>query len=120
SALGFYPVTPASVEYAAGAPLFKHAEIDFDNGKKLFINAPNNSADNVFVQSVTYNGKAYTKNYFNHFDFQNGGTINEQMGSKANKQRGTAAHDSPDALSRLYPYCFYTVAAKDEYPISEG
>ena len=99
SALGFYPVTPASVEYAAGAPLFKHAEIDFDNGKKLFINAPNNSADNVFVQSVTYNGKAYTKNYFNHFDFQNGGTINVQMGSKANKQRGTAAHDSPYSLS---------------------
>lgn len=99
SALGFYPVTPASVEYAAGAPLFKHAEIDFDNGKKLFINAPNNSADNVFVQSVTYNGKAYTKNYFNHFDFQNGGTINLQMGSKANKQRGTAAHDSPYSLS---------------------
>jgi putative alpha-1,2-mannosidase len=30
-------------------------------GKKLFINASNNSADNRFVQSVTYNGKAYTK-----------------------------------------------------------
>jgi predicted alpha-1,2-mannosidase len=99
SALGFYPVTPASVEYAAGAPLFKHAEIDFENGKSVFINAPNNSPENRFVQSVTYNGKAYTKNYFNHFDLQNGGTINIEMGSKANKQRGAGVQDSPYSLS---------------------
>jgi predicted alpha-1,2-mannosidase len=100
SALGFYPVTPASVEYAAGAPLFKHAEIDFENGKKLFINAPNNSADNRYVQSVTYNSKAYTKNYFNHFDLQNGGTINIKMGSRAAKQRGTAEKDLPYSFSK--------------------
>lgn len=99
SALGFYPVTPASAEYAAGAPLFKHAEINFENGKMLVINAPNNSADNRFVQSVTYNGKAYTKNYFNHFDLQKGGTINIQMGPKANKQRGAGVQDSPYSLS---------------------
>jgi predicted alpha-1,2-mannosidase len=99
SALGFYPVTPASAEYAAGAPLFKHAEIDFENGKRLFINAVNNSAGNRYVQSVTYNGKAYTKNYFNHFDLQNGGTINIQMSSKANKQRGTGEKDLPYSFS---------------------
>jgi predicted alpha-1,2-mannosidase len=100
SALGFYPVTPASVEYAAGAPLFEHAELDFENGKKLVINAPNNSADNRFVQSITYNGKAYTKNYFNHFDLQNGGTINIEMSRKANKQRGIGEKDLPYSLSR--------------------
>jgi predicted alpha-1,2-mannosidase len=100
SALGFYPVTPASVEYAAGAPLFKHAEIDFDNGKKLFINTPNNSACSRFVQSVTYNGTAYTKNYFNHFDLQNGGTINIEMSPKPNKQRGIGEKDLPYSLSR--------------------
>lgn len=99
SALGFYPVTPASDEYAAGAPLFKHAEIDFGNDKKLFINAPNNSADNRFVQSVTYNGKAYTKNYFNHFELQNGGTINMVMSPKPNKRRGIGEKDLPYSFS---------------------
>ena len=42
SALGFYPVTPAHPEYVTAAPLFKHAEISFENGKKLTINAPEN------------------------------------------------------------------------------
>jgi predicted alpha-1,2-mannosidase len=99
SALGFYPVTPTSVQYAAGSPLFKHAEIHFENGKKLTINAANNGAGNRYVQKVTFNGNAYTKNYFNHFDLQKGGTINFQMAPKPNKQRGTAQADFPYSFS---------------------
>ncbi len=67
SALGFYPVTTASVEYAAGAPLFKHAEIDFENGHKLYINSPSNNDTNRYVHTLIFNGKAYTKNYFKSF-----------------------------------------------------
>jgi predicted alpha-1,2-mannosidase len=99
SALGFYPVTPASVEYAAGAPLFPHAEIDFENGKKLFINAPGNNESTRFIKSVIFNGKAYTKNYYYHFDLQNGGIINIQMSNVFNKQRGTEEKDFPFSLS---------------------
>jgi predicted alpha-1,2-mannosidase len=99
SALGFYSVTPTSVEYAAGAPLFKRAEISFDNGKKLVINAPNNTAATRYVQTVNFNGKVYTKNYFNHFDLQKGGTINIQMGQKPNLQRGTRQKDFPYSFS---------------------
>ena len=99
SALGFYSVTPTSVQYAAGAPLFKHTEINFENGKKLVINAPNNSADNRYVQSVNFNGKAYTKNYFNHFDLQKGGVINIEMSQKPNKQRGSNQSDFPYSFS---------------------
>ena len=99
SALGFYSVTPTSDEYAAGAPLFKKIEIDFENGKKLFINSPENSVENRFVQSATFNGKVYTKNYFNHFDLQNGGNINIKMGPKPNKSRGIKEADFPYSLS---------------------
>jgi len=100
SALGFYPVTPASDQYAAGAPLFKHAEIDFENGKKLFINAPSNSADNRYVQSAIFNGKACTKNYFNHFELQKGGNIYLKMSSKPNKQRGINEESFPYSFSK--------------------
>ena len=99
SALGFYPVTPTSVQYATGSPLFKHAEIHFENGKKLVINAANNSANNRYVQKVTLNGNSYTKNYFNHFDLQKGGQINFQMTPTPNKQRGTAQADFPYSFS---------------------
>lgn len=37
SALGFYPVCPASGEYAVGAPLFKKAVIHLENGNDLVI-----------------------------------------------------------------------------------
>jgi len=97
--LGFYPVTPASVEYAAGAPLFQHAEIDFENEKKLLINAQGNNGDTRYIKSVTFNGKAYTKNYYNHFDLQNGGIINIQMSNVSNRQRGTEEKDFPFSLS---------------------
>ncbi|MDQ6901549.1 MAG: GH92 family glycosyl hydrolase [Bacteroidota bacterium] len=99
SALGFYPVTPASTQYAAGAPLFPHAEIDFENGKKLFINAPANTADTRYVQSVNFNGKAYSKNYFDHFELQSGGVMNIQMSAEPNKKRGIEEKDFPFSLS---------------------
>ncbi len=99
SALGFYPVTPTSVQYAAGAPLFNRAEINFENGKKLVINAPNNTAATRYVQSVNFNGKVYTKNYFNHFDLQKGGTINIRMGQEPNLQRGIQQKDFPYSFS---------------------
>lgn len=38
SALGFYPVCPASGKYAEGAPLFKKAVIHMESGKTLEIN----------------------------------------------------------------------------------
>lgn len=100
SALGFYPVTPASVQYAAGAPLFKHAEIDFENGHKLFLNAYSNSDKNRYISSVTFNGKEYTKNYFNHFDLERGGEIKIGMTAKPNMQRGTKPEDSPYSFSK--------------------
>ncbi len=100
SALGFYPVTPASVQYAAGAPLFKHAEIDFENGHKLFLNAYSNSDKNRYISSVTFNGKEYTKNYFNHFDLERGGEIKIGMTAKPDMQRGTKPEDFPYSFSK--------------------
>ncbi|WP_239500820.1 glycoside hydrolase domain-containing protein, partial [Stenotrophomonas maltophilia] len=35
SALGFYPVTPASDQYVIGTPLFKKVTIHLENGKKI-------------------------------------------------------------------------------------
>lgn len=61
SALGFYPVCPASGEYVLGTPLFKQATITFENGRKLVIQAPENNARNRFVKTVKVNGKTYTQ-----------------------------------------------------------
>ncbi|WP_050697167.1 GH92 family glycosyl hydrolase [Anaeromassilibacillus senegalensis] len=82
SALGFYPVNMGSGEYAIGSPLFTKATIHLENGEDLVINAPNNSNENIYVQSVKLNGEAYEKNYFLHEDLAKGAVIDFDMGSK--------------------------------------
>ena len=49
----------AARTYAIGSPLFTKATVNLENGKKIVINAPNNSATNVYVQALKVNGKAY-------------------------------------------------------------
>ena len=40
--------------------------MNLENGKKIVINAPNNSRDNVYVQGLRVNGQAYDKTYLPH------------------------------------------------------
>jgi len=99
SAIGFYPVCPVSTQYVLGAPLFKKITVNLENGKQLIINAPKNSADNKYVNSMTYNGKLYDLNWVGHASLLQGAIINMDMTAKPNKQRGIKAADVPYSLS---------------------
>jgi predicted alpha-1,2-mannosidase len=99
SAMGFYPVTPATDQYVLGAPLFKKVTLTLENGKTVTINAANNSAANRFVTSLTVNGKPYTNNWLSHKALQQGGVLNFNMSAVPNKARGTKAADVPYSLS---------------------
>lgn len=100
SALGFYPVTPAVDQYVLGAPLFKKATLTLENGKTVTINAPANSAENRYVQSLQIDGKSYPKNYLVHSELQKGAVLNFGMSATPNKQRGTS--------ESAFPYSFST------------
>ncbi|MGN0229377.1 MAG: GH92 family glycosyl hydrolase [Muribaculaceae bacterium] len=99
SALGFYPVCSAGDQYVLGTPLFKKATINLENGNKVVIKAPNNSAENIYVKSIFYNGKNYTKNYYDYNSLLKGAVINVTMDSKPNKTRGITAADLPYSFS---------------------
>ncbi|MDW7691940.1 GH92 family glycosyl hydrolase [Flammeovirgaceae bacterium SG7u.111] len=79
SALGFYPVTPGSPYYALGSPLLKEATIQLTNGKTLTIKATNQSEENVYVKSVTVNGKKLEGTMLSHQDLMSGGEIIFEM-----------------------------------------
>ncbi|MDP4209244.1 MAG: GH92 family glycosyl hydrolase [Bacteroidota bacterium] len=100
SALGFYPVCPASDEYVIGAPLFKKATLSLENGKKVTIEAPANSDDNKYVQSVSYNGKKYSKMWLSHQALMKGADIKFEMSSTPNVKRGTDSKDYPTSVSQ--------------------
>ena len=53
SAMGFYPLQMGDGHYAVGSPLFTKMTLHLDNGKTLTVNAPNNSAKNVYVTGMS-------------------------------------------------------------------
>ena len=101
SALGFYPVDPVSGNYVFGAPLFDRAVVELGNGKNLVVETKRQSPKDKYVQSITFDGKAYSKAWFRHADVANGATIVFQLGNHPNKQFGAEESSAPSSLSSL-------------------
>ncbi|MEJ2879904.1 GH92 family glycosyl hydrolase [Pedobacter sp. GR22-6] len=99
SALGFYPVTPATDQYVLGAPLFKKVTLNLENGKTVVINAGKNSDANRYVNALKVNGAAYPKNWLSHSSLLKGATLDFDMTATPNKTRGTNPADFPYSLS---------------------
>jgi len=99
SAMGFYPVTPASDQYVLGAPLFKKITLSLEDGKKVVINAPANSDKNKYISTMTFNGVPYDYNWLSHKALMQGAVINVGMSDVPNKNRGTKDKDFPFSLS---------------------
>ena len=99
SAMGFYPVCPATNEYVIGAPLFKKVTISLENGKKVVINAPENNAENKYIKAASVDGKPYTKNWISHSALMDGLTIDFEMAPTPNKKRGINKEDFPYSFS---------------------
>ena len=100
SALGFYPVNPASSQYIIGSPLVDQSIMFLATGKTFRVLSLNNSDKNIYIQSATLNGKPYSKNYITHQDIMSGGVLELSMGSKAGKKWGTKIGDVPVSMSR--------------------
>jgi len=100
SALGFYPVCPATDQYVLGAPLFPKTTLHLPSGKDVVLNAPKNSAANRYVDALTVNGKPYDKNWLSHEELLKGAVLDFDMSATPNKQRGTAPDAAPYSFSR--------------------
>ena len=61
SAMGFYPYLHSVPEYTIGSPIFDEVTLNLPNGTTCVITAKNNSAENMYVQSMKINGKAWDK-----------------------------------------------------------
>lgn len=99
SALGFYPVCPGSGQYVLGSPVFPKAVVNLANGKKLEISSQNSGKDNVYVKSLTANGKVYTANFLEIAKIKQGMKLNFVMDKTPNRQRGILPADKPYSFS---------------------
>jgi predicted alpha-1,2-mannosidase len=99
SALGFYPLVMGSGEYAIGSPLFTKATVHLENGADLVVEAPRNSARNVYVQGVRVNGRPWHSTALPHRLLARGGVIEFDMGPRPSDW-GTGRHAAPVSITQ--------------------
>jgi putative alpha-1,2-mannosidase len=99
SALGFYPFDPTSGNYVFGTPLFDRAVVNMGGGKELVVIAKRNSPKDIYIQSVTLNGKPHSRVWFKHAEIANGATFVFTMGSTPNKSFGASEHEAPPSMT---------------------
>jgi predicted alpha-1,2-mannosidase len=99
SSLGIYPLQMGSADWAVGSPLFKKATIHLENGKDVVINAPANSARNVYVQGLKINGRPYSSTSIPTSVLTGGATLDFDMGSSPSSW-GTGEEDAPPSITK--------------------
>ncbi|HEY0198553.1 MAG TPA: GH92 family glycosyl hydrolase [Rhodanobacter sp.] len=103
SALGFYPVTPASDEYAIGRPFVARATIHLSNGHDFTVSASPLDDAHPYVGSVTLNGKPLSRVFLHHAEILAGGTLHFTMQATPDKEWGKGKDARPEATSAYGP-----------------
>jgi predicted alpha-1,2-mannosidase len=97
--LGFYPVTPGSLQYVIGRPFVDHATLNLPNGKHFAIVTEGLGDDHPYVGKVLLNGRPLEKGYITHADIEAGGELRFVMAATPNKNWATAKADRPYSMS---------------------
>jgi predicted alpha-1,2-mannosidase len=100
SAMGFYPVCPASGQFAVGTPLFKSVKVTSPDGKVFIVNAPDNSSENFYVRSMKVNGKSADRTFLTFDELSAGAVIDFTMSSEPDKSRCTSSVSRPYSFSK--------------------
>ncbi|WP_020671821.1 GH92 family glycosyl hydrolase [Amycolatopsis nigrescens] len=80
SAIGVYPVNPASDQYAVGSPFFDEVTLRLPGSPRpLVVSAPGNSASNKYVKSLRVNGKPVAEPFISQRDLTRGGELRFTM-----------------------------------------
>jgi predicted alpha-1,2-mannosidase len=99
TALGFYPVTPASDEYAIGRPFVARATIRLGHGRSFTVSAAPLAAAPPYVGAVTLKAKPLQRSYLRHGEIVAGGELHFTMQAQPDRSRGAAAASRPAAMS---------------------
>jgi len=99
TALGFYPVAPASNEYVIGRPFVKRATLTLPNGKRFTVEADHLDGDHPYVGSVTLDGKPLTRCYLRQDEIMAGGTLRFVMQAEPNTTWATTPAARPYSMT---------------------
>ena len=95
ASIGLFDVqghTSSRPSFQFGSPLFDKVIIllnsKYYTGKQLIIETKNQDSENMYIQSASWNGKPFEKNWLYRDELMKGGKLIFTMGSKPNKNWG--------------------------------
>ncbi len=98
AALGMYPEIPGRAELVLGSPLFPKAMIHRKGGD-VVIEAPSANDENLYVQSLTLDGKPVDKPWLPASFAQHGGQLRFALGARPHTKWGSNPADAPPSFS---------------------
>jgi predicted alpha-1,2-mannosidase len=103
SALGFYPVAPASNEYIIGRPFVKRATLNLPNGKRFTVSARGLDARHPYIAAATLNGEPLRRVFIRHAEVMAGGELRFTMAATPNHDWPGARATPPYSMSSPQP-----------------
>jgi predicted alpha-1,2-mannosidase len=98
TSLGFYPVTPGSLEYVIGRPFVERAALTLPNGKTFTISCDDPAKP--YVGRVLLNGVALSRSYIRHDEIMAGGELRFVMQATPNRSWAIARDQRPFSMTR--------------------
>jgi len=96
ASMGLFDVqghTSANPSFQFGSPLFDRITIHLDDkyysGNELVLETKNQHPNNLYIQSLSFNGEPITNNWMYHKDLMKGGTLVFELGPQPNMEWGT-------------------------------
>ncbi|KRA81953.1 sugar hydrolase [Lysobacter sp. Root667] len=100
TALGFYPVAPASNEYVIGRPFVPRATLNLPNGKRFSVIADGLDEAHTYIGRATLNGKPLDRAYLRHDEILAGGELRFTMQAQPDKAWATDPKQRPYSMSQ--------------------
>lgn len=99
TALGFYPVAPASNEYVIGRPFLPRATLNLPNGRRFTVIAEGLEPGHGYVGAVTLNGEPLPRSFIRHEEIMAGGELRFRMQATPDTDWASAPEQRPYSMS---------------------
>jgi predicted alpha-1,2-mannosidase len=100
TALGFYPLAPASNEYIIGRPFLERATLNLPTGKRFTIIAQGVDDAHPYIAGVSLNGQPLGRAFLRHEEIMAGGELRFTMRATPNRDWPGAGAAQPYSMSQ--------------------
>ncbi len=92
AAIGLHQICAGDPRFEIFTPIFDKVTLPLDpkytNGGTFTITTKNNSPQNIYIQSATFNGKPFNRCWLNFAEISAGGNLDLVLGPQPNKSWG--------------------------------